>query len=876
MSVSQLVSHLHECSRRLSDLHARPEYVALTCAILRLEGAGGTVLYDPPFSRILAGRPFFTPGPEISHGDTFAVGFSPVADGFQADRIPAALAPVEAITREAHRLLLELPKPLRERLQLPDSGSWWRIVFHLAWHFPRPFLNATRRRLLSADGAPARFDEAFVQLYGTGGLTDLLPGLIYSKLEHDLCTSSEAAIAVIINALERYAQAATSAGPEAPTLSAEQRRAFDQLRAEFEAGAQIPMGMECKLLKLADSFESPPATEWAALRVGGCVQRLLTLSKRNDQQEIVQICGPPTEWFCQVAERAGNALPPWIPDRPILFDDLQCCFGGPCSVMNRDACERWIGFVFATIKQYAYESLRVTWGTPMGPLSYGFATIDRDLCTASVLAIDLARLTTAAAETANRERATCSPFSVPSMEEQGFQWAEEVPLPTSPANYTLGQLIEDLQRFGVDYCRAADQIREENPISAKHSRIQLGAHVSGTRAYLLAIPGFAALRDWVRSEWEEEISFAVSRRIVDTLVECSRGRLSTDAAERLILQEAVARLLEAKGASATDTEGKIMGDLSNTPRTPAQLLDAFAKAAAQYSDCPRMFAFLNSAREDGLVTVPPWFVPRMENGQPAVGQLNIGGTSKLVFGSNATFYGIGGARIASDSGNLNVGFVLYGVINDEAVTKFRELGSEAGVVVHVHNLVRGIQNYDSPLVLWSLIVFATLQGSAWLSQIDASTENPTLHCNPFAASVETLKRLLARNESLIELLLPGPDVLAPAAKTKPTQKRSTERGEGRAKLIAALTKHHKYAEGGCLNLEHIGNNDLAKAAGVSRSTASSFFFNEFEGHTKYRALCRDSGRLAAALKLLNNEFSPHDLYGRRPTGEDDRDDEGGE
>src|SRR5262249_32651563 len=153
-----------------------------------------------------------------------------------------------------------------------------------------------------------------------------------------------------------------------------------------------------------------------------------------------------------------------------------------------------------------------------------------------------------------------------------------------------------------------------------------------------------------------------------------------------------------------------------------------------------------------------------------------------------------------------------------------------------------------------------------------------LHFNPFAASVETLKRLLARNESLIERLLVGPDDMelsprdmalleahlrqpvsfatiqqekkatghspteaarnkltlirdfnrglqrhghadeiekrsdpAPAVTTETASKRSTERGEGRAKLIAALTKHHQYANGGCLNLDHIGNNELAKA-----------------------------------------------------------------
>ena len=78
---------------------------------------------------------------------------------------------------------------------------------------------------------------------------------------------------------------------------------------------------------------------------------------------------------------------------------------------------------------------------------------------------------------------------------------------------------------------------------------------------------------------------------------------------------------------------------------------------------------------------------------------------------------------------------------------------------------------------------------------------------------------------------------------QPRAKRSTERGEGRAKLIAALTKHHKYADGSCLNLDPIGNNELARLAGVSESTASAFFNKEFDGHTKYRAVCTDATRL---------------------------------
>jgi hypothetical protein len=118
---------------------------------------------------------------------------------------------------------------------------------------------------------------------------------------------------------------------------------------------------------------------------------------------------------------------------------------------------------------------------------------------------------------------------------------------------------------------------------------------------------------------------------------------------------------------------------------------------------------------------------------------------------------------------------------------------------------------------------------------------------------------------------------APAATNEPAPKRSTERGEGRVKLIAALTKHHRYADGGCLNLEPIGNNQLARQARVAKRTASAFFGKEFQGHGKYKALCADAGRLAVALKLLNDEFAPHLLYGstpsQRPEREHDADDE---
>jgi hypothetical protein len=119
------------------------------------------------------------------------------------------------------------------------------------------------------------------------------------------------------------------------------------------------------------------------------------------------------------------------------------------------------------------------------------------------------------------------------------------------------------------------------------------------------------------------------------------------------------------------------------------------------------------------------------------------------------------------------------------------------------------------------------------------------------------------------------DSISMTGKSK-TQKQSTQRGDARTKIIAALTRHHEYAEGSCLNPRPVGNNELARLARVSESTVSTFFKAEFHGHSKYKAVCRETPLLTAALKLLNEEFAPHYLYGGCPAGDRGRDDEGDE
>ncbi len=133
--------------------------------------------------------------------------------------------------------------------------------------------------------------------------------------------------------------------------------------------------------------------------------------------------------------------------------------------------------------------------------------------------------------------------------------------------------------------------------------------------------------------------------------------------------------------------------------------------------------------------------------------------------------------------------------------------------------------------------------------------------------------LLMTDDKLSEGDLPCIESFLGEVKAKGSQniklKQSTGKGEGRTKLIAALTKHHQYANGGCLNLEPIGNNELARMADVSISTASEFFTKEFKGYTKYRASCGNASGLVAAIKLLNQEFSPHYLFGTKPPSENE-------
>jgi hypothetical protein len=148
--------------------------------------------------------------------------------------------------------------------------------------------------------------------------------------------------------------------------------------------------------------------------------------------------------------------------------------------------------------------------------------------------------------------------------------------------------------------------------------------------------------------------------------------------------------------------------------------------------------------------------------------------------------------------------------------------------------------------------------------------------SPTEAAQNKLKLIRDFNRRLHQLVAASTPAEPVTARTPtPRPKRSTEQGEGQVRLVAALALHHKYADGGCLNLEPIGNNELARLAGVGSATALRFFEKWFKGHAKYRSICmRDVSKLIDTIKAMRGEFIPSNEpnYGVAPYDERERDD----
>jgi hypothetical protein len=152
--------------------------------------------------------------------------------------------------------------------------------------------------------------------------------------------------------------------------------------------------------------------------------------------------------------------------------------------------------------------------------------------------------------------------------------------------------------------------------------------------------------------------------------------------------------------------------------------------------------------------------------------------------------------------------------------------------------------------------------SRWDTTIDAG------------AAEEQYAKWAGRYRELIEGLIRVRAIVGGKAEATTRTKRSTLKGEARAKIVSALTAHHDRE--GLLIQTPLALSELARQAGVSKGSVARFLDAEFGGeekkggYAKYRVICRFPRRLRDSLHVLNGEFSPDRLYGATPPSERER------
>ncbi|HEX4613705.1 MAG TPA: hypothetical protein VH092_36320, partial [Urbifossiella sp.] len=264
---------------------------------------------------------------------------------FTPDLTQDAIGLVQELGGRLIPIVEGLPADLAERLGFDRSArptDWARIVFHLGWHFPGHGVEVTRGRILSAGGKRLHdylCPELKLQMGGADVTPDVFPGVVVSRVADgcDFLTATGHALRLILEAVEGVERGA-KVGPRAE---------FAELRAEFErlgrAIAACPDELEVELLRVSDSFRTPPATEWARHPVGDRVlpPRYYDLSLRNCDRVVCAVRGGSSGLFSNLANRAGALLPSWPADRyPALLGDA-----GAFARYAREIPFPWIGIL---------------------------------------------------------------------------------------------------------------------------------------------------------------------------------------------------------------------------------------------------------------------------------------------------------------------------------------------------------------------------------------------------------------------------------------------------------------------------------------------------------------------------------------------------
>lgn len=321
------------------------------------------VMTDALFHPCLGAAPPYVTSFHWGSGETYATLHSGVASRFnlwdaanrwfeEAERGPLAPDPtddaIQAVQELGRRLvpIVEgLPAALAERLRFDRSdrpGNWTRVVFHLGWHFPAHGVEVTRGRILSA-GEWRIHDylcpELNIQLGRFHETPDVFPGVVVSRLDDrcDFLSATGHALRLILEAIEGVERGA----------KVTPRAEFADLRDEFErAGRAIaasPDDLEVELLRVSDSFHTPPATAWARHPVGDLVlpPNYYVLSVRNGDRVVCAVRGGASGWFTDLANRAGALLPVWPAERyPALLGDA-----GAFARYAKDIPFPWVGIL---------------------------------------------------------------------------------------------------------------------------------------------------------------------------------------------------------------------------------------------------------------------------------------------------------------------------------------------------------------------------------------------------------------------------------------------------------------------------------------------------------------------------------------------------
>jgi len=315
----------------------------------------------------------------------------------------AALRPIfDAL----HQVVTAAP-PDALAARLPDRvSSWWEALFHLAVHFPGTFLDAGRVRWAAEAAGPPRrgllscWGEELIRFAGGAApAADAVPGAMWVGLEHDVFSSTEAAIHCLLAHL---------ADPAPPAETDVVYATFTGLRARFAAlarcrhprqGGQSPAPP--RLVKFASTFTTGPTAEWCDFPMRTAFERL-PLARHHADIEYLFHRDTMTE-EAELWAEAGAALPASIGDGALMFSTAELNeFGGyslgfDCGTpyLNPDPAARWVRFVFNRLRR---DRVSIRWhdkptgGAGFAEPLYGDAVLDCDFSAASAVAIQRAGL----------------------------------------------------------------------------------------------------------------------------------------------------------------------------------------------------------------------------------------------------------------------------------------------------------------------------------------------------------------------------------------------------------------------------------------------------------------------------------------------------